>query len=150
MLIEDALNLLDEMLDSSLSLPFSGGRCVVDIDRVRDIIDDVRMSIPAEIQQAENLLAQKESILSTANEQAESIIKKAEDRARVILAQDAAVKASQKKAAEIIAQAQTQSRDMRMATQKFADNILKNAEDSLTNSLGEIKKTRGALRGNPK
>lgn len=144
--IEDGLNILDEMLDSSWSLPLSGGRCVIDVEHARDIIDQIRMNLPVEIQQAEALLAQQKEMISEANLQAEEIIRKAEERSRVLLAQDEAVKAAQQKASQILNQAQTQSREMRLATQKFADNILVESEKSLTQSLEKVQTTRKALR----
>lgn len=144
--IEDGLNILDEMLDSSWSLPLSGGRCVIDVEHARDIIDQIRMNLPVEIQQAEALLAQQKEMIAEANLQAEEIIRKAEERSRVLLAQDEAVKAAQQKASQILNQAQTQSREMRLATQKFADNILVESEKSLTQSLEKVQTTRKALR----
>lgn len=47
--IDEILDVIDELLDRSWSLPLSGGRCVVDADKVRDLIDDIRLNIPAEI-----------------------------------------------------------------------------------------------------
>lgn len=146
MQIEDALNLLDEMMDSAVSVPLTNGKCLVDIDKVRDIIDDIRMNMPGEIQQAESLLVQKDSILSHANAEAENVIKKAEERARVILAQDKLVKESQQKASEILSQAQIQAKEIRLATQKFSDNVLKESEDTIIRTLESIRNTRKALR----
>ena len=50
--IESILNDIDELLEDSWSLPLSGGRCVVDAEKVRDLIDSIRMNMPAEIKQA--------------------------------------------------------------------------------------------------
>lgn len=47
--IESILNDIDELLEDSWSLPLSGGRCVVDAEKVRDLIDSIRMNMPAEI-----------------------------------------------------------------------------------------------------
>ena len=40
--IDEILDVIDELLDRAWSLPLSGGRCVVDADKVRDLIDDIR------------------------------------------------------------------------------------------------------------
>ena len=41
--IEEILDQLDELIDRSWSLPLTGGRCVVDADKVRELLDDVRV-----------------------------------------------------------------------------------------------------------
>ena len=58
--IDEILDVIDELLDRSWSLPLSGGRCVVDADKVRDLIDDIRLNIPAEIKQAKAITARKQ------------------------------------------------------------------------------------------
>ena len=50
------------------------------------------------------------------------------------------------KAAEIIATAQTKSREMRKAAQDFVDDLMRRADESLTANLGEVRKTRAALK----
>lgn len=42
MSINDVLDSLDELLEKAWSLPLSGGRCVVDADRVLALIDELR------------------------------------------------------------------------------------------------------------
>ena len=56
------------------------------------------------------------------------------------------VKLSQAKAAEIISTAQAKSREMKKAAQDFVDDIMRRADDGLTANLGEIRKTRAALK----
>ena len=56
MSIEEILDQLDELIDRAWSLPLTGGRCVVDADKVRELLDDVRLNMPTEIRQAQSLL----------------------------------------------------------------------------------------------
>ncbi len=145
--IEEILDLLDELLDRSWNLPLSGGRCVVDAEKVRDLLDDVRLNMPTEIKQAKAIVADRTEILAVARKEAENIVRKAEDRARALIAQEEILKQAQARANEIITQAQNKSREMRQATQEFSDNLLRQTEESLTKSLSEVKATRQALRG---
>ena len=150
MQMEEALNLLDEMLDDSWSLPLSGGKCVIDAEKARDLIDTIRITLPEEIERAEAVLIERENIMAQAKLDSDEIIKKAEERAKVILAQDEAVKAAQQRASDIMAQAQTKTKEMKIATHKFTDNILQQSEETLIRSLEEVRKTRQALRTNYK
>ena len=55
-------------------------------------------------------------------------------------------KLAQEKAAEIISGAQSKSREMRKAAQDFVDDIMRRADEGLTANLGEVRKTRAALK----
>ncbi len=148
--IEEVLDLLDELLDKSWSLPLSGGRCVVDAEKVRDFIDDIRINLPTEIKQAKAIVSDRSEILDAAHREAEGIIRKAEERAKALIAQEEIIKISQTKASEILAQTQMQSREIRQAAQSFSDDILRVTEEAIANSLSEVKQTRQALRSQGK
>ncbi len=148
--IDEILDRMDELLDKSWSLPLSGGRCVVDADKVRDMIDDIRINLPNEIKQAKAIVADRNEILDVAKREGEAVIRKAEERAKALIAQEEIIKLSQTKATEILTQTQMQSREMRQAAQTFSDDILKAAEEVITKSLGEIRTTRQALRSKKK
>ena len=86
--IEEILDQLDDLLDKAWSLPLSGGRCVVDAEKVRDLLDDVRLNLPTEIKQAKAIVVDRTDIITTAKREAEAIVRKAEDRARAMIAQE--------------------------------------------------------------
>jgi len=145
--IEEVLNVMDELLDKSWSLPLSGGRTVVDAEKVRDLIDDIRINLPTEIKQAKSIVAERVEILNVAKNEAENIIRKAEERAKTLIAQEEIIKLSQKKANEILSQTQMQSKEIRSAAKGFSDDILKTAEEVVAKSLHELRGARQALHG---
>lgn len=148
--IEDILDILDDLLEEAWSLPFSGGRCVVDAEKVRDLISDVRLNLPSEIKQAKLIVADRGDIISVARKEAESIVRRAEERAKAMVAQEEVVKQAQAKASDILLQAQNKSKEMRNAAQEFTDAMLRQTEEALSNSLKEVKNTRQAIRSLPK
>ncbi|MBO1679418.1 ATPase [Bittarella massiliensis (ex Durand et al. 2017)] len=148
--IDEILDLLDEALEDAWTLPLSGGRRVVDIEKMRELTDDIRLNLPAEVRQAKAIVNDRAEIITTAKKEAASIVKKAEDKARAIVNQDDLTKAAQQKAAEIISQAQMQAREMRQAATEFADNLMKSTEQFLVASMEEVKETRAKLRGRKK
>ena len=148
--IDEVLDIMDELLDKAWSLPLSGGRCVVDADKVRDLIDDIRINLPTEIKQAQAIVSDRNEILSVAKSEGENIIRKAEERAKALIAQEEIIKLSQNKASDILTQTQMQSREMRQAAQAFSDDILRTTEEAMTKSLNELRTTRQALRSGGK
>lgn len=137
-------------MDQSWSLPLSGGRCVVDADKVRDLIDDVRINLPTEIQQAQAIVMDRNEILAVAKKESEQIIRKAEQRAKALIAQEEIIKTSQAKASDILSQTQLKSREIRTAAYDFSDDVLRSTEESLAKALNELRTTRQALKSTGK
>ena len=142
--IDEYLDQLDDMLEKGWSFP--GGRRVVDVEKVRNIVDDIRLSIPTEIKQAKGIVSDRADIITTAKREAETIIKGAEERARAMVAQEEITKLAQAKAHEIIAQAQAKSRDMRKAAQDFVDDLMRRSDEGLTQHLSDLRKLRSSLK----
>ena len=85
--IDELLDVMDETLEEAVNLPFTGGKRMVDVEKVRDIIDDIRLNMPAEIRQAKAIVQDRADIVESAKKEAEAIVKRAEDRARAMVAQ---------------------------------------------------------------
>lgn len=144
--IEDILDSLDELIDKSWSLPLTGGRCVVDAEKVRELLDDVRINLPTEIKQARAIVSDRSEIITIAKREADSIVRRAEERAKQLIAEEEVVKQAQAKAADLLSSAQGKSKEMKYAANDFADGILKSTEDMLAQSLKEVRGTRAALK----
>ena len=86
MSIEDLLDEIDELLDRAWGLP--GGKSVVDAEKLRVALDDVRLNLPQELKQARGIVSDKADIISNAKREAESIIRAAEERGRAMVAQE--------------------------------------------------------------
>lgn len=142
--MEELLEQLDEALSVGVKLP--GKRCIVEIEVLRNLVDDIRMAMPNEIKQAKGICADRADIISNAKKEAESIKRAAEERANQLTSQEEIVKLAQAKASEIITNAQLKSKEMRKAAQDFVDDIMRRADDGLTANLAEVRKTRAALR----
>ncbi len=142
--MDDLMEQLDEVLESSFKMP--GKRVVVDVEKVRAIIDDMRMTMPTEVKQAKGIVADRADIINNAKREADNIIRVAEERAKAMVAQEEITKLAQAKAGEVLAAAQKKSRDMRKAAQDFVDDLMLRSDEMLTANLNEIKKTRAALR----
>lgn len=144
MTLDELLEQFDEVLDSGIKIP--GKKTVVDVEKLRAVIDDIRLNIPSEIKQARGIVADRAEIITTAKREADGIIRNAEERAKAMVAQEEIVKLANEKATEIISNAQNKSRDMRKVAQDFVDDLMRRADEGLTANLGEIRKTRAALK----
>lgn len=144
--VSEILDTIDDMLDKAWSLPLSGGKCVVDVERLRELIGDVRLNLPSEVKQAKMIVADRRQIVDDARSEAEGIVRRAEDRAKAIVDKDELVKQAQIKANEINTQSQVQARELKRATNDFIEKMLMETESSLLGNVQEIKRLRMTIR----
>ncbi|MBP1558041.1 MAG: ATPase [Oscillospiraceae bacterium] len=144
--IEEILDMMDDTLDKAWSLPMSGGRCVVDVEQIRELLDEIRINLPGEIKQAKNIVADRNEILRAAKAEAEQLVRRAEDRARVLVSQEVVLKEAQAKANELLSQTQSRTKEMKAAAQEFSDSRLRETEESLTRALADLRETRQKLK----
>ena len=142
--IDELLEMLDEIIDSGIKIP--GKKTLIDADKLRAVVDDIRLNLPTEIKQAKGIVADRADIITDAKRNADNIIRAAEERAKAMVAQEEITQLAQAKAAEIISNAQVKSREMRKAAQDFVDDLMARADNSLTANLVEVRKTRASLK----
>ena len=82
--VEELLEMLEETLEAGTIVPFSASKRMVDVDRMRDIIDEVRNNLPDEIRESKKIVNDREQIMQNARIESENIIQQAEERARVL------------------------------------------------------------------
>ena len=144
--VEELLDLMEETLEEGTSVPFAATKRVVDVERCRDIIDEVRNNLPDELRDSKKIGSDREQIVRTAQQEADNIIKQAEERARVLVADQEITKRAQKAAVEIVNAAQNQAKELNRASATYCESILKNSEEVLARSVADIKNTRMNLR----
>ena len=150
MAIDKYLDKLDDMLDSAVSLPLAGGKKMIDADKMRDLLDTIRLNLPQEIKDAKAVVSDRNQILDDAKAEAEDIITRAENRARQLISEQEVTKAAQQSANDLIADTQRKTKEMERATLEYSENALKKSEDALLMVFNEVKSTRLALRGKVK
>ena len=146
--INELLDTIEEIMEEGTSMPLTGGKRLVDVNQVRDCIDHIRLNMPGQIRQAEGIVSDRAQITADAHSQADEIVRRAEERARVLVSDSQVVKAAEQKAAEIIAEAQKQSREMQRAVTEYCENVLRSTEETMTRHLTEVKSVRTSLRQN--
>ena len=150
MKVDDLILQLQDLVNDAKSMPFSGGKVLVSSDEIYDIIDQIQDAMPAEVRQAKNIVADRKQIIGEANRESENIIRAAEELRKIMLNQDELVKDAQAKAREILEEAKQKSAEIRKATNAYVDGVMKRTEESLTNQLNEVKKTRAGILNSQK
>ena len=155
-LLED----LEDVLDDATSIPLSK-KYAVDVDKIKTIIEDIRLNTPQETKQAKAIVDSRNNILEEAKKEAADIIAKAQEEARELVARDQITQTAQAEAADIIAKAilgnatnqanemvttaQNKSREMLTAVNNYADDTLLSIDDSLYKALADVRRIRKGI-----
>lgn len=150
MTIDEILELMDDLLDKSVTVPFSNKKCLVDTEKMREYIDGIRYNLPTEIKKAKEMVYDRTQIISDAKQEAETILKRAEERAKILVASEEIVKQAKERANEIITSAQTMDREIRVAMNDRMDEMLNQTETILCKNVNDIKQMRVAIRSTTK
>ncbi len=137
---------LQEIVEGAISLPLSGGKTLVNTERIKEIIEEMRTNLPQEVRQAKNIAADRSNIIAKSKEEAEAIVQRAEERAKGLVSQNEIVKQAQKKADEIIFNAENESAKIKQAANAYVDEILRKADEQMSENLANLKKTRQSLK----
>jgi tRNA A22 N-methylase len=131
--ILELIDRLEDLFNESHSVPFTHS-VIVDEDRMLDIIDQMRVSIPDEIKKSQQILNQKERFLAQAQDEASRITSIARERSAKAITQEEIVVEARRAAEEIIAQAEIEKQ-----------KILQDTDDYIVSELQKFKAHLGAL-----
>ena len=148
--VNELLDTIEDTLAESANMPLSGGKRIVDVDQIQEDLGELRAPPPVWLRQDPANVNDRGRIGDAANAQATAITRQAEERARVLVSESETVKSAQQRAAEIMAQAQAESRTLRQTTADYCDNMLKTTEETMIANASQVKNVRASLRQQPK
>ena len=144
--VEDLIDELYDVLEKGWSLPLSGGKSFIDSEEAKQILDEIREAIPAEVRKAKAIVADRAQIISESQREAETIVRVAEEKAKTLVNQEEIVRQAQAKANDIMAQAQVKFREMRKASNDYVEDIMRRTDEAVSASLAELRKTRQSIK----
>ena len=77
MLNDDLIKKIDNLIDSGVKVPGFGKKVMLDTTKIDQFIKEVTDLVPQDIQEAKEIINQKNSILAQANMEAQRIIESA-------------------------------------------------------------------------
>ena len=137
----DILHLVDrleELFNESRSFPFTHS-VIVDEDRMLDIIDQMRVSIPEEIKKAQQLLAQRDRLLAQAQEEGNRTIALAREKGEQLINNSEISQAAQARAEQIIERRASKPKRRATDTDEYVLTTLTQIELELERYLGQVR-----------
>ncbi len=144
--LEELIDTLYENVQDATSLPLSGGKCLIEQEKILDILDEIRANLPSDLKMAKDIVDKRNEVIAAGRREAEALRSQAEAKVREMINEDQLVAEAKHKAAEILGNAQIQARELRRAANEYCEETLKRTEENVTLSLEEIKKIRQRFR----
>ena len=144
--IEEIITTLYEMVQDAWSLPLGAEKCVVERDKVLDLLDEISNQLPGELKQAKTIVESRNEVITNAKREAENILKQAEQRAKQLISREEVYRQAEQEAAEMIKAAQQKIKELRQVTNDYVDDSMKRTEDAIAQALGEIRESRSKFR----
>ncbi len=144
--VQELIDMLYNMITDAWGLPLGAEKCVIERDKVLDLLDEIKSQLPTELEEAKRLIASRAEYVNNAKREAESMRKVAEQRARQLVDQEEIVRAAKQRANEIVAAAESKSAELRRVANEYADDALRRTEDAISEALGEVRQSRTRFR----
>ena len=145
----DVIELLDtlySMISEAWGVPLGNDKCIIEREKALDIITEIKATMPASLAEAKRLVAARDEFIGNAKKEAEALRKSSEEKARTMLEEQEIVRLARVKSAEMISSAETKSAELRRIAGDYVDDIMRQAEESLRNSLETIQSAHTSVR----
>jgi len=136
--IQHLVDRLESLLNESWLIPLTSNR-IINEEEYLDIIDQMRITIPAGIKQAKRIQQERERIIAQAQEEAERIVTLAREQAANLTNEHEVLKTAETKAETLLKQAQQQAEDIRAGADDYVIEVLSELEEQLMAFLTTVR-----------
>lgn len=140
--LEDIITSLYDMVQDAKSVPLNPDKCILERDKVLDILDELIAQFPSELKQARTVVESRNELIAQARRESETIIRQAQEKANQMIQQEAIYQESKKKCQEMVLQTQMRMAELRKVSNDYMDDALRRTEEAIAASLGEVRDTR--------
>jgi vacuolar-type H+-ATPase subunit H len=144
--VHDKLDELSALVENARAMPMSAS-CVVNRAQVLDLLDEVRALLPESLAHADDVLADREDIVAAAQVSAAEILARADEQARQMVSEHEIYRVAVAEADAVRTDASAEAARMRHETDDYVDAKLANFEVALHKTLAAVAKGRDKIRG---
>ncbi len=144
--IEDIISALYDMIQDARALPLGADKCILERDKVLDMLDEIIAQLPAELKQSRTIVESRNELIGQARREAEGIVRQAQQKAKELVAEEAIYQEARRQCQEMVIKTQGRIADLRKASNDYMDDALRRTQEAIAQSLAEVKDTRAKFR----
>ena len=144
--IEDIISSLYDMVQDARALPLGADKCILERDKVLDMLDEVIAQLPAELKQSRTIVESRNELIGQARREAEGIIRDAQEQAKQLISKEAIYEEAKRQCKEMVVRTQNRINELRKASNDYMDDALRRTEEAIAQSLNDVRDTRVKFR----
>ena len=144
--IEDIIGALYDMVQDARSMPLAADKCILERDRVLDMLDEIIAQLPGELKQSRTIVESRNELITQARREAESILRQAQEQSKQMVTKEAIYIEAKRRSEELVGQTQERINQLRKAGNDYMDDALRRTEETIAQALEEVKDTRMKFR----
>jgi hypothetical protein len=137
---------LDDLVRSAKQMPLRS-EVRVDKERLDDLLNEMRATIPEEIKEARWIVKERQEMLAAAEREAERILGEAHERQTQLVVEHHLTGQAEVASEDIIDNARVEEREIRLGVEDYADEILSTLEFNLSKFIAAVQRGRERLLG---
>ena len=139
---EDIIGALYDLVQDARSLPLAADKCILERDKVLDMLDEIIAQLPSELKQSRTIVESRNELITQARREAEGIIRQAQEQAKELVTKEAIYIEAKKRAEELVGQTQARIDALKKASNEYMDDALRRTEEVIAQSLDNVRETR--------
>lgn len=140
--IEDIISALYDMVQDARGLPLSADKCILEREKVLDMLDEIIAQLPVELKQARTIVESRNELIGQARREAESMIRQAQEKAAQMVTEETIYQEAKRQCQEMVAQTQARVAELRKVSNDYMDDALRRTEEAIAMSLEDVRDTR--------
>ena len=143
---EDIIGALYDMVQDARSMPLAADKCILERDRILDMLDEIIAQLPSELKQSRTIVESRNELISQARREAEMIMRKAQEQANQLVTKEVIYVEAKRRAEELVAQTQDRITALKKASNQYMDDALRQTEEVIAEALENVRDTRMKFR----
>ena len=144
--IEDIISALYDMVQDARGLPLGADKCILERDKVLDMLDEIIAQLPVELKQARTIVESRNELIGQARREAEGMIRQAQDQAAKMVAEETIYLEAKRQCQEMVLQTKQRMAELRKASNDYMDDALRRTEEAVAMSLEDVRDTRAKFK----
>ena len=144
--IEDIISALYDMVQDARAVPLSSDKCMLERDKVLDMLDEIIAQLPVELKQARTIVDSRNELIGQARREAENTIRQAQEKAAEMVAEEAIYQEAKRQCQELVNSTQARMAELRKVSNDYMDDALRRTEEAIAISLDDVRDTRAKFK----
>ena len=140
--LEDIISALYDMVQDARGLPLGADKCILERDKVLDMLDEIIAQLPVELKQARTIVESRNELIGQARREAEALIRQAQEKADKMIEEETIYQEAKRQCQDMVIRTQTKMTELRKASNDYMDDALRRTEEAIAMSLEDVRDTR--------